>query len=137
MGSISTVDPWLLELADRGRTYVQTAQRMGRIQNNVAHRTGHLLDLSARQVREKLIRSGHNGSLPRTGLRCSRCGAGATCVDWQRVGESSEDQRRAWLVAARRHKEAGYFAFIRNCPGEARADAIMEVLDAKQEGTIP
>lgn len=133
MRDVITVDTWLMELADRGRQYTQPALQLGLCQYGVSKHTGHLLALNDAFVRRKLTQAAKEGNIPLIRVRCMRCYTVATLRDWISCSAMSDELRFSYWEKIRQKNGEIQAAFLHACPGEAQAEAHLEVLRALEE----
>jgi len=130
MGGVTTVDPWLLELAERGPSYRIPAHTLALMQHHISRDHGHIVELHDPVMLKYITKAASLGKIPQGNCRCLRCGCVASLTDWITLSLMKHaDKAELWDQVRTQHgSEAARFTQI--CPGAGRADMLLEVLES-------
>jgi hypothetical protein len=124
-----TVDPWLIDVAERGLVFRKPALELAHMQNDVALKTGHLLALNDPFVRRKILDYGRHGHLPTCMIRCIACGAVASTRDWLRTSKMDDHARFDYWQRVRASQGEIAATFLKACPQGVQAEEYLSILE--------
>jgi hypothetical protein len=130
MGGVITVDPRILELAERGREYRVVAHTLALMQHHVSKNLGHIVAVNDDTLWRHIVKAAKDGKYPASTARCLRCGAPATLTDWITTSQLRHDERHRKWIALRQSQGVIASDFMAFCQGERKARWTMEALDA-------
>jgi hypothetical protein len=130
VGGMMTVDPALLELAERGTAYRVPAATLARMQHNISRDLGHVVALNDTILWRHIVIHANKGKIPASTARCMRCGAPATLTDW--ITNSQLRQAARGMKYHHMKQAQGEIAarFLAICRGERHAEWTMEALES-------
>jgi hypothetical protein len=114
-------DPWLTDLAARGKEQAKVAQVLLRTQTRLAHNLGHILDYSQEHVRNNISGNARLGKTPSCYIRCLRCGQTAFMKHWVEAATMTKAQREAAIARGMELGIAELQRHMQPCDGEATA----------------
>lgn len=137
MGSLMTVDPWLLDLGAKSEAHASIARQLGTAQARVSSALGHIIALNDEMVRDVVTKEARMGRLATIKVRCIRCHAYASLKDW--VRSSGFDAKAREIATAQIRTKSGDLAayFLIPCPGAEHAIErvdLLNQLDGKEDG---
>jgi len=136
MGGITTVDPALLELAERGAWYRIPAHTLAVMQHHIARDHQHIVALNDELVMKSIRRAAKLGKIPQVNVRCLRCGAAASLTDWITLSVTLGIDKGAMWDKVRTSAGSEAARFTRTCPGAGRADMLLEILESYARETL-
>lgn len=136
MGGMITVDPWLLDLAEKGLSSATIARQLAYAQHNLTRDSGHMLALNDAYVRRKVQQSARAKKIARVMVRCIRCGCVASLADWIGIAAKTEQERFRFWEAIRQSQGDLAAQFVQTCPGDAKAAEYLAVLDGINDGRL-
>lgn len=136
MGGLITVDPALLELAERGPSYRIAAHSLAVMQHHIARDHQHIVALNDEFVRKAIIRAAKLGKIPQVNVRCLRCAAAASLTDWITLSLTPKIEKGALWEAVRNTRGSAAARFTQICPGAGKADMLLEVLESYARETL-
>lgn len=129
MGSMMTVDPWLLDLGGRSQWTLPVARDLARMQATVGATLGHLPALNDKYIKEKVTKAALRGEMARVMVRCIRCHAVASLKDWCYSAAMDDEERERKAAVVRRINGSLPASFLQPCLGGEQASQRVAMLD--------
>lgn len=130
---MTTVDSWLLDLADGGPAYAEVAYALAQMQYAVSKDLGHIPALNDNFVRSKIRTAARVRVIASVNVRCLRCMAVASLKHWCYIANRTERERHEFFLTlpmATRY-EAG--RCLKPCEGDLQAQRKLDTLRASVE----